>query len=182
MISKQTEEKSYNVQIWLGLRVGYTDRIHPIEAVEMLVDDFVNEIKDCVTITPTQFRYVNGNEPGVIVGWINYPRFPQPPEELTKRAIDLAEILMCALGQNRVSITTPDKTYMLERNECIQKGDKLICLETVRNVLGSILFEKDITYNVLGVDDEEITLDHTLYANEYASFKLDWIMKKFRII
>jgi len=181
MISKQTEEKSYNVQIWVGLRVGYSDEVHPIKDVEELVDEYVNEIKDCVTITPTQFRYVNGNEPGVIVGYINYPRFPQPPEELTKRALELGEILMCGLGQNRVSVTTPDKTYMLERNECIQEGDELVALMTIRNVLGSPLFEKGETYKVLNVVDNFITINHILYANEHADFDLEWVMKNFKI-
>ena len=109
-----TELDSYNVQIWVGLRVGYTDTIHTMEEVEKICDAYVNEVKDCVTITPTQFRYVDGNEPGVIVGYINYPRFPRTPKEITTRALALGEVLMYGLDQNRVSVTTPDKTYMLE--------------------------------------------------------------------
>ena len=108
------ELNSYNVQIWVGLRVGYTDEVHTIEEVEKICDAYVNEIKDCVTITPTEFRYVDGNEPGVIIGYINYPRFPRTPKEITSRALALAEVLMYGLDQNRVTVTTPDKTYMLE--------------------------------------------------------------------
>jgi len=111
------ELDSYNIQIWVGLRVGYTDKIHTIEEVEKICDAYVNEIKDCITITPTQFRYVDGNEPGVIVGYINYPRFPKTPIEMTSKALALAEVLMKKLGQNRVSVTTPDKTYMLQADE-----------------------------------------------------------------
>jgi hypothetical protein len=81
--------------------------------VEKICDDFVNEVKDCVTITPTQFRYVDGAEPGVIVGFINYPRFPRKPEEIEDRALQLAEELMVGLEQNRVTVTTPTQTYML---------------------------------------------------------------------
>jgi hypothetical protein len=109
--------KSYNVQIWVGLREAYTDKIHTIGEVEEIVDKFVNDVKDCVTITPTDFRYVDGHEPGVIIGWINYPRFPRNPSEITERALTLARALLYDLGQLRVSITTPDDTYMLESVE-----------------------------------------------------------------
>ena len=105
--------ESYNVQIWVGLRAGYSARIHPLDDVRNICDRFVNSVKDCVTITPTEFRYVDGMEPGVIVGYINYPRFPRKPEEIEDRAIQLAEELMVGLEQNSVTVTTPTQTYML---------------------------------------------------------------------
>jgi len=114
--------ESYNTQIWVGLRVGYTDEVHTLDEVRDLCDQYVNEIKDCVTITPTEFRYVDGNEPGVIVGYINYPRFPRTQEEIYGRTLQLAEILMYGLGQNRVTITTPDRSIMLEAEKPDEKG------------------------------------------------------------
>ncbi len=107
--------ESFNIQIWVGLRVGYSENFHTMDQVRELCDQYVNEIKDCVTITPTEFRYVDGNEPGVIVGYINYPRFPRTQEEIYDRALGLAKVLMYGLDQNRVTITTPDKTIMLEK-------------------------------------------------------------------
>jgi len=114
---------SYNVQIWCGLKETYDDNnVHTIEDVRKICDEYVNDIKDCVSITPTEFRYVNGNEPGVIVGYINYPRFPRGSEEILDRAIKLAEKLMRGLNQYRVTITTPTKSIMLENeNPKIQK-------------------------------------------------------------
>lgn len=106
--------KSYNIQIWVGLRKGYSDEVHSLEDVRVICDSFVNEVKDCVTITPTEFRYVDGNEPGVIVGYINYPRFPRTPVEMGERALQLATALMVGLHQNRVSVVDPEWTYMLE--------------------------------------------------------------------
>ena len=70
---------------------------------------------------------------------------------------------------------------MLERNECIQEGDELVALMTIRNVLGSPLFEKGETYKVLNVVDNFITINHILYANEHADFDLEWVMKNFKI-
>lgn len=109
--------KAYNVQIWVGLRKGYTDEIVSMETVRSICDKHINESKNCVTITPTEFRYVAGNEPGVIVGLINYPRFPRTRKEIRKRAFALAEILMTELGQFRVTVTTPYKSYMFENEK-----------------------------------------------------------------
>jgi len=110
--------KSYNVQIWVGLKETYNDeKIHTIDDVRIICDEFVNKIKDCVTISPTEYRYVNGNEPGVIVGYISYPRFPRSRKEIRKRALELAKRLMIQLNQYRVTVTTPYKSYMLENND-----------------------------------------------------------------
>jgi len=114
--------ESFNVEIWVGLRVGYTTKIHTLDDVREICDKYVNEIKDCVTITPTEFRYVDGMEPGVIVGYINYPRFPRTKTQIITRAQELGGYLMDGLGQNRVTITTPDKSYMLEADPPDEKG------------------------------------------------------------
>jgi len=111
--------KSFNVQIWVGLRSGYGEYIHPIEKVREICDKFVNTLDDrglgdCVTITPTEFRYVKGWEPGVIVGYINYPRFPRNEGQILKKAMQLAELLRVQLFQERVSVVTPETTYLLE--------------------------------------------------------------------
>jgi len=109
--------KAYNVQIWCGLKETYDDeKIHTIEDVRVICDDFVNSIKDCITITPTEYRYVDGNEPGVIVGWIQYPRFPRKKKEIKRRALLLAKRLMYELYQYRVTVTTPSQSIMLENN------------------------------------------------------------------
>ena len=106
--------KSFNVQIWVGLRSSYSDTVYTIADVERIVDFYIIHIADCITITPTEFRYVNGSEPGVIVGWINYPRFPRTEVDIIDRALSLAKRLKEGLNQERVSIVAPEFTYMLE--------------------------------------------------------------------
>lgn len=64
----------------------------------------------------------------------------------------------------------------------MKKGDKLVCLKTINNILGSPLFIIGKTYTILNVDDDEIFLDHILYANEYNSFSIEWVNKKFKKI
>ena len=108
--------KAYNIQIWVGLREHYDESVHTIEEVRDICDTYVNRVKDCITITPTEYRYVNGNEPGVIIGWIQYPRFPRKRKEILRRALELADIIMRELGQFKVTVVTPNKSYMLENN------------------------------------------------------------------
>jgi hypothetical protein len=115
MAVKQEVIKSFNVQIWCGLKEGYEGPFHSLQEVEDLCQAFVDEKKDCITITPTTFVYTQGKESGVIIGWIAYPRFPKTESEIISRAKDLANILMNALNQNRVTITTPQESIMLEK-------------------------------------------------------------------
>jgi len=113
--------KAYNVQIWVGLKETYDkEKLHNINDVKLICEEFVNEVKDCVTITPTTFKYVGGEENGAIIGWISYPRFSRKRKEIKKRALVLAEKLMYELNQYRVTVTTPFKSYMLE-NENVER-------------------------------------------------------------
>ena len=115
--------KSFNVQIWCGLRIGYFGHTFDIEKAKIICEDFVDSKKECVTITPTTYCYVKSNEPGFVVGFIRYPRFINSKKEIVKRALELAEKLMLGLKQNRVTITTPKESIMLE-NDGIQKTNK----------------------------------------------------------
>ena len=66
----------------------------------------------------------------------------------------------------------------------MKRGDKLKCLETVDNLLGMPLFKKGEVYEVLYINNEDVKvmvcLNHTLYANEYNQFSLEWVNQKFR--
>jgi len=106
--------KSYNTQIWVGLKEGYDGPTHIIDEIYNICNKYVNDAKYCVTVTPTKYFYVNGFEDGAIIGLINYPRFPNTKKGIIKKALELGNILMTELNQCRISITTPDNTYLLE--------------------------------------------------------------------
>ena len=109
--------RTYNVKIWVGLKETFgEEKEHTLNDVRRICDEFVNEIKDCVTITPTEYRYVGSSENGAIIGYIAYPRFPRTKKEIRSRALLLAEKLMIGLNQYKVTVTTPYKSYMLENN------------------------------------------------------------------
>ena len=106
--------ETITAKIYLGLKEGYTNRIHTINEVKNFMQDYVNKTSFCVTITPTTFIYKGGREDGVIIGLINYPRFPSNKKEIEKRAKETASLCKKEYAQKRVSIEYQDRTIMLE--------------------------------------------------------------------
>lgn len=111
---KSKTNKTYYANIYVGLRIGYSEEIHSIQKVEEICQKYCDNIGYCVTVTETKYIYKNGNEPGAIIGTINYPRFPTEESVVLEKALVLAQILLKELNQFRVSIITPDQTIMLE--------------------------------------------------------------------
>ena len=105
---------TYTATIYVGFRERYTGTVRDIEAARQYIQKVTNEGGLCVTLTPTEFIYKDGSEPGCIVGLINYPRFPQTPEQIRTKATYLADSLMRIYQQLKVSIVFPDETVMLE--------------------------------------------------------------------
>ncbi len=69
----------------------------------------------CVTIQEQLFIYASGEESGVRVGLLNYPRFPSPPDELLAMALDLADLLLERTCQLSVLLEAPDRTEWRNR-------------------------------------------------------------------
>ncbi len=110
-------EITFTASIYVGTRHGYFGDVTPVDKIRKWLQDFCNEIKLGVTLTQTEFIYVDGAEPGVIVGLINYPRFPKPIKEIKENAIAIAQGLMDLCVQERVSVVFSDETVMLEKND-----------------------------------------------------------------
>lgn len=69
----------------------------------------------CVTVEPVAYVYTGGEEAGIRVGLINYPRFPTTHDELRKTAHALATQLLHGLCQHSYSIVGPDETEWFSR-------------------------------------------------------------------
>lgn len=106
---------TFTANIYLGLRHGYGEGISSIDEVRSWLQCYCNEVKLGVTLTPTEFIYVGGDEPGVIIGLINYPRFPSSMFEIKSNAIAIGTGLMKLCHQERLSIVFSDETIMLEK-------------------------------------------------------------------
>jgi hypothetical protein len=79
------------------------DHAKAIEAMER----HVQEHPYCVTVTPTTYVHTSGTDPGVIIGLINYPRFPRHPDEIWAKAEQIAAYLREELGQESYTIQGP---------------------------------------------------------------------------
>lgn len=71
----------------------------------------------CVTVTPTTYIYTGGEQAGVLVRLINYPRFPADPPEIEMRALELGDELREGLCQDSFAVVTPERTYWRSRRE-----------------------------------------------------------------
>jgi hypothetical protein len=58
-------------------------------------------------------------------------------------------------------------------------NDKLLCLNTINNCFGQVLYKKDKEYNVLYIDNDFIVINHPLYANEYVETTIDFVKENF---
>lgn len=79
--------------------------------------EFCFEVGQCVTVEPLDFIYTGGEESGVRVGLINYPRFPSSNEKLWDTATTLADRLLARMCQHSYSIVGIDKTVRFSRRE-----------------------------------------------------------------
>jgi hypothetical protein len=104
---------TFTATIYVGLKQNYDGVIKSFDEVETLIQKWVDKLGMCVTVTPTKFVYTGGSEPGLIVGFINYPRFPTEEWKIQENALNLAQILLRECKQMRVSVVFPHKTIML---------------------------------------------------------------------
>ena len=88
----------------------------PQQDVERICREFVMRGL-CVTVEPVEFIYTGGQERGVRVGLINYPRFPSTREEIKATAEELAEALVVGLHQHSGIVVATDLTAWLTRRE-----------------------------------------------------------------
>lgn len=117
-----TEIDTYTATIYVGTASSYNQRkkftnnpkliAHPM-AGKNLCEEYCDSVGLCVTFTETTFIYSGDSEPGLIIGLINYPRFPKSKNEIRRIAFDLARELQVLFCQKRVSVVFPDKTIMI---------------------------------------------------------------------
>lgn len=105
--------KTFTATLYVGRKNRATGQICPLNNIKKAVRCYVDSVGLCVTVTPTEFFYTNGNEAGVAIGFINYPRFPNTRTNIRKQALELGKILKKICKQLRVSIVFPNETIMI---------------------------------------------------------------------
>lgn len=86
-----------------------------IEQAKQVCREWCMEVGACVTVEPVSYIYTGGEESGVRIGFINYPRFPSSSVSIIGRASLLAELLMVRLCQHSYSIVGPNSTTWASR-------------------------------------------------------------------
>lgn len=86
-----------------------------LDQAKLLCREHCFEVGLCVTVEPVTYIYTGGEEAGVRVGLINYPRFPATLDELRDKARALANRLMQGLFQHSYSIVGPEATEWYSR-------------------------------------------------------------------
>lgn len=81
-----------------------------LETVKRVCREFCMRVGLCVTIEPIEYVFKGGCEAGVRVGLINYPRFPETPEQIFEYAWALGVCLRTALSQWSFTVVATDKT------------------------------------------------------------------------
>lgn len=114
MSEQINKQKTYICTIEIGTKDLTTNVECDYDIVKAVIQNFVNELGECVKITPVEFIYTNGSEKGLSIQFIQYPRFPREESQILKRSMLLANSLMGTLNQQRCSIISPTYTYLLE--------------------------------------------------------------------
>ena len=84
--------------------------------------EFCNKEGLCVTVSKTEFIYTGGQESGVIVRLVQYPRFPKEKYEIENICFDLGCTLIEGLYQESALIISPDETKWLTIDNYKGKG------------------------------------------------------------
>lgn len=105
---KRVDVPSYPISIFIAGN---------IRGAEAICSDYCDERGLCVTVSETNYIYTHGQQYGVVVGLINYGRFPAPPEQIWSHAEVLAERLRIGLKQESYTIQAPDKTVWISFRE-----------------------------------------------------------------
>lgn len=121
ILLKSCETRTATIYVGRKLANGV---IMPIEKITDVVQRAVDDLSWCVTVTETTYVYTGGNEPGVAIGIINYPRFPEDENALYSKANCLAIMLAEECGQCRISAVMGDTTWMYSNEENIAKWEE----------------------------------------------------------
>lgn len=97
----EKQELTYQIKIYLS---------GPIEIVKQCCRKYCLTEGLCVTVSPTLFIYTGGEEFGVEIGLLNYPRFPSSKEGLMATAKELAAYCRDEAGQHSYLILAPEIT------------------------------------------------------------------------
>jgi len=110
-------QETIEAKLFVGLREGYTENYKSLSDFYDFLRKYIKRGDFAITVTSTRFFYQTGEEEGVIIGMINYPRFPLSKDAIKNIIIDLGYSLMKEFNQYRTTVIIGNDTYMLESTD-----------------------------------------------------------------
>ena len=113
----------FRASVYMGLQRGYgeelLDKQEIISRIQQYQDTRIREadIYLSAAISDTTIVLRGQHEPHLVLGFINYPKFPMEENALKSEIEQLATTMMMEFAQNRMVIAYPDETVMLEQSE-----------------------------------------------------------------
>lgn len=107
-ILSRKSSKSYGLDIFIG---------GDYYVAKQVCRRYCMDFGFCVSITQTDFIYTGGEESGVRIGIVQYPRFEKSNQELWNHARTLGVKLMEELCQTSFLIQGPDNTEWFSRRK-----------------------------------------------------------------
>jgi hypothetical protein len=75
-----------------------------IEQARQICRTYCDQVGLCVTVKAADYIYTGGSESGIVVGLINYGRFPTAHELIRAKAVDLGHVLLRELNQQSFTV------------------------------------------------------------------------------
>lgn len=91
-----------------------------VDIIRQACRKFCSNVGLCVTVTPTHYIYKGGEEDGVIIGLINYARFPKGANELLETSQKLAEFVRVEACQESYTILGEGFSHWVSYREADQ--------------------------------------------------------------
>ena len=85
-----------------------------VEAVSQILSEYAFNNGACFTVEPTKFIYTGGQENGVVIGMVKYPKFEKSNTEIFNEAIKVAKIVLSKTFQRTCLVVASDETYWME--------------------------------------------------------------------
>ena len=122
---KIIKNKTFTANAVIGLVRGYSQKKISIVEFKKVLLSAQQKIREqhaiglSIKLSSTEIIFLGQEEPSIDLQIIQYPKFPQTEEVLKKVFLELIEILMLELEQNRVVIVFAEETIMLEQSDII---------------------------------------------------------------
>lgn len=126
------KNKTFTANAVIGLVRGYSQKKISIVEFKKVLLSAQQKIREqyeiglSIKLSSTEIIFLGQEEPSIDLQIIQYPKFPQTEEVLKKVFLELIEILMLELEQNRVVIVFTEETIMLEQSEAIDPNIQIL--------------------------------------------------------